>query len=156
MCHNSLPTSSEPPVCLPKLGAPNRVGRKLSKPSERDLILLFVSAQHIRLEKLLRSKGFRVVVLVEADQVVAFSLSNRSDVAATIIDEISAPEEEGWSLARSLKAVCPEIPVVLLVPSRASERGSWPEGVDCVVGDSEPGEIVEVVRGIQTEARQAG
>ena len=132
------------------------MGRKLSKPPERDLILLFVSSQHIRLEKLLRSKGFRVVVLVEADQVVAFSLSNRLDIAATIIDEMSAPEEEGWSLARSLKAVCPNIPVMLLVAGRDTARRSWPEGVDCVIGDSEPGEIVEALRGIQTEARQAG
>ena len=156
MCHNSLPTSLNPWCVYPGLELLNRVGRKLSKPHRRDLILLFVSSQHIRLEKLLRSKGFRVVVLVEADQVVAFSLSNRSDIAATIIDEMSAPEEEGWSLARSLKAVCPNIPVMLLVSSRATERRSWPEGVDCVVGDSEPREIVDALRGIQTEARQAG
>jgi hypothetical protein len=135
-----------------------KVGRpEPSEAIQRDLVLLFLGSQHMRLESLLRSEGFTVVVPFKADQAVALCLHNRSRIAAAIIDETSALEVEEWSLARSLKAVCPNTPIVLVVHGLQPERRDLAEGVDCVVSDAEPQQVLEVLRRcLPAESEQAG
>jgi DNA-binding NtrC family response regulator len=143
---------------MPNLELLRRVGHsQFFQPTRRDLILLFLPNRQIRLERLLRREGFTVVAPSEADQAVAVCLANRNRIAAAIIDESFALEVEEWSLARSLKAVCPNTPVVIIAQNLDPERRDLPEAVDCCVSDEEPGEVLELLRRyISAGSRQAG
>ncbi len=78
-----------------------------------------------------------------SDQAVAVCLHNHID--AVIIDEGTATDVEDWSLARSLKAVSPKTPVLLLVRDPGAQR-NVPPGVDCIVSESEPRQVLQALR----------
>ena len=108
----------------------------------RSLVLMFVGGSHARLESLFRFHGYTVVAPSTSDQAVALCLHNRERIGLCIIDESSISEVGDWSLARSLKMVSPEVPVLFLFQGAVPKKEYQAvEGVDCVVGDSNPLEV---------------
>jgi DNA-binding NarL/FixJ family response regulator len=107
------------------------------------IILLMVAGHYESLERLLLTRGYTVVVPPTSDQAVAVCLHNR--IAAVLIDEGTATDVEEWSLARSLKAVSPNTPVLLLVRDPSAHR-NLPPGVDCIVSESEPSQVLQALR----------
>lgn len=100
--------------------------------SSGSIILMMVTGHYEKLERLLLTSGYTVVVPPTSDQAVAVCLHNR--IAAVLIDEGTAAEMDEWSLARSLKAISPNTPVLLLLRDPDSNR-DLPPGVDCVIGE---------------------
>lgn len=102
-----------------------------------------VAGHYEKLERILLTRGYTVVVPPSSDHAVAFCLHNR--VAAVLIDEHTGTEVEEWSLARSLKAVSPNTSVLLLLQDPGI-RSELPPGVDCVVNESEPTQVLNALR----------
>lgn len=132
---------------MPSLEPLIRVGRNQDPiETQRNFVLLFVAGHYAWLEERLREEGFRVIVPSQADQAVALSLNHHNRIAAALIDESSAIEVEQWSLAQSLKAVCPNTSVMLILRSPESNRPQTPKGVDYVVSDQDPAQVIEILR----------
>ena len=106
-------------------------------------LLLITAGRYEALERILHAKGYTVVVPPTPDGGVAVCLHNR--IAAVLIDEDTATDVEDWSVARSLKAVSPSTPVLLLVHDPDRYR-DLPPGVDCVVSASEPTQVLNALR----------
>jgi len=118
-----------------------RVGRKKdSHEPQRPLILLVIGGHYSKLESLLRDQGYMTVVPATADQAVAICLHNH--ITAAVIDRVSLVEAEDWSLAKSLKIVSANLPVLLMIPEATSQGADVPEAVDCVVSDRDPAQVV--------------
>lgn len=111
--------------------------------SSGSIVLFIVAGHYERLERILLTSGYTVVVPPTPDQAVAVCLHNR--VAAVLIDEGMLTEVEDWSLARSLKAVSPHTPVLLLVRDSGAYR-DLPPGVDCVLTENEPMQVLKALR----------
>ncbi|HWC16144.1 MAG TPA: hypothetical protein VG498_03990 [Terriglobales bacterium] len=120
-----------------------RVGSQKNHRVQGSVILLIVGNRYEGLERLLRAKGYTVLLPSTPDQGVALCLHNR--IAATLLDESTLEAENDWSLAQSLKAVSPTTPVLLIV-STGGGHGEMPLGVDCVVSDEEPRHILDALR----------
>src|SRR6185437_1489728 len=133
----------------------SRVGDPQPQQSQHHpgLILLLIGGKHAQLERLLREHGYRLVVPTTADHAVAICLSNR--VQAALMDTESLEEAEDWSLAQSVRAVSPDTPVLLIAHAPA-EQSNVPEGVDCVVSDTDPQQIINELRRcvLQTSRRK--
>ena len=145
MCHNSLPTMTALYVCpfqLRELLSTVGTKQTLAK-DQRNLLLMLVGGRYKGLENLLHQGGYLVIAPTTSDQAVAVCMHNR--ISAAIIDESFLSEAENWSLAESLKAVSPHIAVVLLVRGSAATR-SAPHGVDCVVSDRNPGQVIDTLK----------
>ena len=117
--------------------------KKTLAKGQRNLVLMLVGERYKLLENLLERNGYLVIAPATPDQAVAVCLHNR--ISAAIIDESFLSEAENWSLAQSLKAVSPHIPVVLLVRGSGATR-SAPHGVDCVVSDRNPGQVIDTLK----------
>lgn len=130
---------------MPPLELLRRAGTKkaLSKPQSA-IILMIVGGRYVGLEQILRKRGYTVVVPSTADQAVALCLHN--PIAATLVDRESLAPEDDWSLAHSLKMVAPHTPVLLLVKGRLSKREGIPVGVDWMVSDKEPAQVLGAVK----------
>lgn len=102
-----------------------------------------VAGHYKRLERILRTTGYTVVVPPTPDQGVAICVHNR--IAAVLVDEGTLTAVEDWSLARSFKAVSPNTPVLLMVRDPGSHK-DLPPGVDCVVSENEPLQVVKALR----------
>src|SRR5581483_5985537 len=144
-------------VLMTPLELLKRVGTKtaLSKP-QNAIILLIVGGRYEGLEQVLRKRGYTVVVPSTADQAVALCLHN--PIAATLIDSASLATDGDWSLAHSLKMVAPHVPVLLLVKGRVSKRDGVPAGIDWMVSDKEPAQVLGAVKRLvrlSMERRQA-
>lgn len=122
----------------------SRVGRKKAPPPPSALILLFLGEHHPELERVLREHAYTVVVPATADQAVALCLHNRFH--ASLIDEGTLAEAEDWSVAQSLRMVRPSVPVLLLVKGAVTKEQPVPDGVDCLVSDADPSEIVNALQ----------
>ena len=112
------------------------------KPSS-SIVPLIAAGHYESLERTLLTRGYTVVAPTTSDQAVAVCLHNR--IAAVLIDEGMLTEVEDWSLARSFKAVSPSTPVLLL----AKDPGAHPDlppGVDCVVSESDPIQLLTALR----------
>ncbi len=129
-----------PPVELVK-----RVGTKtaVSKP-QNAILLLILGERYEGLEQVLRKRGYTVVVPSTADQAVALCLHN--PIAATLIDRSSLAMDGDWSLVHSLKMVAPHTPVLLLVKGKVSKRDGVPTGIDWMVSDKEPSQVLGAVK----------
>lgn len=106
-------------------------------------VLLITARRYEVLERVLHAKGYTVVVPPTPNEGVAVCLHNR--VAAVLIDEGTATDVEDWSVPRSLKAVSPSTPVLLLAHDPDLYR-DLPPGVDCVVSESEPTQVLNALR----------
>lgn len=121
-----------------------RVGTKKALKPQNAIILLVVGGRYDGLEQVLRKRGYTVVVPSTADQAVALCLHN--PIAVTLIDRDSLAQDEDWSLAQSLKMVAPHTPVLLLVKGRAAKPEGIPVGVDWLVSDKEPAQVLGAVK----------
>lgn len=122
----------------------NRVeAKKAVDTAHHRLVLLLVGGRYFELEKLLHRRRYTVVVPATPDHAVAVCLHNR--IVAALIDEEFLAEADGWSVAESLKAVSPNIRVVLLVRGSAA-KGYSLKGVDYIVNDREPRQVVNALR----------
>ena len=129
---------------MPTSELPRKVGRnKTSRQQESTLILLFAGGNYAELETLLRRHGYTVVVPATADQAVALCPYNH--IAATLVDRTSLAESGDWSLAQSLKAVARNVPVLLIVSGEIADPQRLPPGVDRIVSEQTPLEILNVV-----------
>lgn len=121
-----------------------RVGTKKALKPQSAIILLIVGGRYEGLEQVLRKRGYIVVVPSTADQAVALCLHN--PIAAALVDRESLAQDDDWSLAHSLKMVAPHTPVLLLVKGRLSKREGTPVGVDWMVSDKEPAQVLGAVK----------
>ena len=112
------------------------------KPSA-SIVLLIAAGRYESLERTLLTRGYTVVAPTTSDQAVAVCLHNR--IAAVLIDEGMLAEVEDWSLARSFKAVSPSTPVLLLVKDPGAHT-DLPPGVDCMVSESDPIQVLKTLR----------
>lgn len=129
---------------MPPLELLKRVGTKKAFKPQNAIILLVVGGHYEGLEQVLRKRGYTVVVPSTADQAVALCLHN--PIAVTLIDRESLAVDGDWSLAHSLKMVAPHTPVLLLLKGRASKREGIPAGVDWMVSDKEPSQVLGAVK----------
>lgn len=111
--------------------------------SSGSIVLLIAAGHYEGLERTLLTSGYTLVVPPTPDQAVAVCLHNR--VAAVLIDEGMLTEVEDWSLARSFKGVSPNTPVLLLARDSGAHR-EMPPGVDCVVSENEPMQVLKALR----------
>ena len=118
------------------------MGKKESAEISR-LVLLLVGGRYTSLEILLQQNGYRVIAPSTPDQGVAICLQNR--IVAALIDEEFLADADTWSLAESLKAVSPNISIVLLV--RGSAAKGYPlRGVDYIVNDRESEQVLNALK----------
>ena len=111
--------------------------------SRRKLVLLLVGGRYTELENLLQRRGYLVVAPCTPDHAVAICLHNR--IVSALIDEEFIADADTWSLAESLKAVSPNISVVLLI--RGSAAKGYPlRGVDYIVNDAEPDQVLNALK----------
>ena len=129
---------------MPPLELLKRVGTKKAFKPQNAIILLVVGGRYEGLEQVLRKRGYTVVVPSTADQAVALCLHN--PIAVTLIDRDSLAVDGDWSLPHSLKMVAPHTPVLLLLKGRASKREGIPAGVDWMVSDKEPSQVLGAVK----------
>jgi DNA-binding response OmpR family regulator len=129
---------------MPPLELLKRVGTKKAFKPQNAIILLVVGGRYEGLEQVLRKRGYTVVVPSTADQAVALCLHNR--IAVTLIDRDSLALDGDWSLAHSLKMVAPHTPVLLLLKGRVSKREGIPAGVDWMVSDKDPSQVLGAVK----------
>jgi len=129
---------------MPPLELLKRVGTKKTLKLQSAIILLIVGGRYEGLEHALRKRGYTVVAPSTPDQAVALCLHNQ--IAATLIDRESLAQDDGWSLAQSLKMVAPQTPVLLLVKQRTPKSGGIPVGIDWMVSDNEPAQVLGAVK----------
>src|SRR5690348_4774736 len=129
---------------MPPLELLKRVGTKKEFKPQNAIILLVVGGRYEGLEQVLRKRGYTVVVPSTADHAVALCLHN--PIAVTLIDRDSLAVDGDWSLPHSLKMVAPHTPVLLLLKGRASKREGIPAGVDWMVSDKEPSQVLGAVK----------
>ena len=145
MCHTFFAHSDDGlGVLMPPLELLKRVGTKKPLKPQNAIILLIVGGRYDGLEQVLRKRGYTVVVPSTSDQAVALCLHN--PIAATLIDRESLARDEDWSLAHSLKMVAPHTPVVLLVKGRRAKKEGIPVGIDWMVSDQEPAQVLGAVK----------
>lgn len=129
--------------CISGLRLSSRLEKQPQHRASGSIILLMAAGHNEKLERLLLTKGYTVVVPPTSDQAVAFCLHNR--IAAVLIDEGMLTEVEDWSLARSFKGVSPNTPVLLLVRDPDAQK-DLPPGVDFIVSKSEPAQVLNALR----------
>ncbi|HEU5231830.1 MAG TPA: hypothetical protein VFU50_03140 [Terriglobales bacterium] len=120
------------------------MGTKKAFKPQNAIILLVVGGRYEGLEQVLRKRGYTVVVPSTADQAVALCLHN--PIAVTLIDRDSLALDGDWSLPHSLKMVAPHTPVLLLLKGRVSKREGIPAGVDWMVSEKEPSQVLGAVK----------
>jgi len=132
-------------VSMPPLELLTRVGTKKSaRKPQSAIILLVLGGRYDGLEQVLRKRGYTVVVPSTADQAVALCLHN--SISATLIDRESLAQEDDWSLAQSIKMVAPNTPVLLLVKGRVGKREGVPAGIDWIMSDKDPAQVLGAVK----------
>ena len=132
-------------MSMPPLELLKRVGTKKSANKPQNAILmLIVGGRYDGLEQVLRKRGYTVVIPSTADQAVALCLHNR--ISATLIDQQSLAQDNDWSLPQSLKMVAPSTPVLLLVKGSVSKREGNPVGIDWIVSDRDPAQLLGAVK----------
>jgi len=84
------------------------------------------------LPPILRSAQYQVIVSLTADEAVAFCISNL--VVAVVLDS-EFLSEAGWSVAETLKALCPKVPILLFVEPH--KDGTMPKSIDATANTGE-------------------
>lgn len=93
-------------------------------------ILLLVDRRTSVLKRHLVENGFRVVESYTTDRAVAICVNNTIDAA--VLDQECFVETDGWSVAQSLKAVKPNLCIVLVSSAKRLQK-KLPEGVDAMI-----------------------
>jgi len=82
--------------------------------------------------RVLRQNGYFVAEAFSSDQAVAMAFSNYFELA--VLEQHLFIEMEGWSVAQSLKAVKPNLCIVLICNGKSLSH-SLPKDVDAMVGE---------------------
>lgn len=77
------------------------------------------------------------------DRAVAICVNNTIDAA--VLDQECFVETDGWSVAQSLKAVKPNLCIVLVSSARILHK-KLPEGVDAMIDAGNPDALLTVLR----------
>ena len=102
-------------------------------------VLLLVERRDSRLTERLSKAGYRVIETYTTDRAVAVCVNN--PVNAVILHQDLFVETDGWSVAQSLKAVKPEV-CVLLITEAKKLTTKLPEGVDAIVAAAKSAEVL--------------
>lgn len=116
---------------------PNRRDRSLR------ILCLARSAKRLSaLEAAVRSSGYSALIAATSEEAVAVCVAQV--VVATVVDAESLRGQE-WTVVKTLKAIRPRAPLILL-EERQSNRGSGlPDGVDAVASISSPVELFNTI-----------
>ena len=102
-------------------------------------VLLLADRRSSALKKALRKAGFQVLEIFTTDHAVAVCVNNRID--AVVLDQNWFVESEGWSVAQSIKAVKPNVSVLLILATRKISA-KLPPGVDAMIAAGNPAAVV--------------
>lgn len=94
--------------------------------------VLHSSSNKGTLPLILKSAEYQVILPLTADEAVAFCISNL--VVAVVLDS-EFLSEVGWSVAETLKALCPKVPILLFVEPHRD--GTMPKGIDATANTGE-------------------
>ena len=102
-------------------------------------VLLLADRRSSALKKAFRKAGFLVLETFTTDHAIAVCVNNRVD--AVVLDQNWFIETEGWSVAQSVKAVKPNL-FVLLILETEKLSAPVPEGVDAMLPARDPARVV--------------
>lgn len=102
-------------------------------------VLLLADRRNSTLKKALRTAGFQIFETFTTDHAVAVCINN--PIHAVVLDQNWFVETEGWSVAQSVKAVKPSVPVLLIVAGRKL-GAKLPVGVDAMLSARDPAVVV--------------
>jgi len=100
-------------------------------------VLLLADRRNSALKKALRKAGFQILEAFTTDHAVAVCVNNLID--AVVLDQNWFIETDGWSVAQSVKAVKPNLRVLLIVDARKTGT-ELPKGVDAIIPAENPAE----------------
>lgn len=102
-------------------------------------VLLLADRRSSALKKALRKSGFQILETFTTDHAVAVCVNNQVD--AVVLGQNWFMETDGWSVAQSVKAVKPNVCVVLVVETEQL-RAELPEGVDAMLPATDSAQAV--------------
>jgi len=114
-------------------------------------VLLLADRRNSALKKVLRDAGFQVLETFTTDHAVAVCVNNRID--AVVLDQNWFVETEGWSVAQSVKAVTPNVSVLLILDTRKI-RARLPPGVDAALAAANPSGVVARLKQLTGQDQQ--
>lgn len=95
----------------------------------------------------IRQSGYEVLLAFTADQGVAACMS--AHVVAVVLDSAFLKKAD-WSVAKSVKLVCPSLPILLVHPIHAFPRKKLPLEIDAVARNDSPEYILGKLRQLIT------
>jgi DNA-binding response OmpR family regulator len=90
-----------------------------------------------------KTSGFEVTMAFSAAQGVAVCMGNQ--VAAVLLDAAFIRNDD-WTVAKSLKLVKPNVPILLLDCRDLSRRKGLPPSVDAVANSGDPKKVLAELR----------
>lgn len=108
------------------------------------LVLLLVDRRRSRTMKFLKDAGYSLMTTYTPDHAVAICVSNNR-MDAVVLDQAHFVETEGWSVAQSLKMVCHNLLVILIVRGTLL-GGPLPQGVDTVVHEHDSAGLLKALK----------
>lgn len=102
-----------------------------SPPPRTILCILHAQSNQQALLATLRTAHYAPLSSATAEHAVAFCMNN--PVSAVVMDAKYLPEH-GWSVAQTLKGVCPNLPILLFIEDK--EIVAIPQSVDAIVHTS--------------------
>jgi DNA-binding response OmpR family regulator len=117
----------------------------MPKARERPLRILCLSCSSKRLTLLQAAlERPRYFTLAAATSEAAVAVCVSESVVAAVVDAESLRGQE-WTVVKSLKAIRPTLPVILVDQRKEGRESSLPEGVDAVASISSPAELFNVI-----------
>ncbi|HUN64974.1 MAG TPA: response regulator [Bacteroidota bacterium] len=95
--------------------------------------------------------GFRTIVANSAETAIEFFSANRIDI---VVSDIGLPRHDGISLARSLRAISPEIPIIL-VSTETDRLGELHDDLQNVYFREKPFDLDELISLISSILRRS-
>ena len=97
--------------------------------------------------KSLKDAGYSLMTTYTPDHAVAICVSNNR-MDAVVLDQAHFVETDGWSVAQSLKMVCRNLLVILIVRGTLL-GGPLPQGVDTVVHERDSDGLLKALKQVK-------
>jgi DNA-binding NtrC family response regulator len=110
--------------------------------ANRGSLLCLCDRRRKPIARVLRRSGYFVAEAFSTDQAVAMAFSNYFDLA--VLDQDLFIEIEGWTVAQSLKAVKPNICIILISKSKRLSN-ALPRDIDAMVEDEDDEDLIRCV-----------
>jgi CheY-like chemotaxis protein len=105
------------------------------------LYLFDKSSENLPVEDALRATGYEIVSASNATHAIALLFLIRSVAAVVLDDEVR--QHARLDVARRIRAVCPQVPIILLSPYEME----LPPGIDaCVSAGQSPENVTSAIR----------